>query len=157
MAMFIVPRRSFRVEIGGRITDVELIKKMEQERVLFVNPELTARNFPINSHEKEVVEIALIKPGRSFSQPLGRRYLKAAGLKPPTHEQAFRFAEQYARSGVFRETTSIIFLVEPSQQIRCDRWTLCVSASPTVPGICVYYPRTVFTELNFIAGVRTQE
>ena len=157
MAMFIVPRRTFRVEIGGMITAAELIKKMKREGVPIGNPEITARNFPIWSHEKEVVEIALISPGCGFSQPLGRRFLKAAGLRPPTHEQAFRFAEQYAGSGVFRKTTSIIFLVKRSKQIRCDRWTLCVSASPTIPGIWVYYPQTVFTELNVIAGVRTRE
>ena len=87
-------RQLYKVKLGGVESTDEIVRHLKEKGFCHVNELITQVNFPLKLHEIEDVEIEIIDPGCPFTEDEGFSFLKAAGLKPPTEENAIRFTEQ---------------------------------------------------------------
>lgn len=151
------------VKLGGNISTDDLVRTWKNENYS-IDWHMTQENFPLRARAEEYAIIEVIDPNDSlFERKEGVEYLKAAGLKLPTHEQAIRFAEQYGRM-VIGKKSKVIFLLSSALKKGTSRPCdgMNVHRDRRSPGLYLIEAATerhgtVFDDECLLAGVRTSE
>ncbi len=143
----------FRVKLGGPETTDQIISALGFP----ANDYITQANFPLTPRTKEVAEIEIIDPGCSFSEEEGLEFLKAAGLERPTHEHAFRFAEQYGTATTSDKKPFVIFLHEPWLGPGGGRRVLSLRRYSADRKLYLRFPSYRFYNACVLAGVRPRK
>ena len=151
----IVPETTvFRVKMGGPETTDQITAALGfpfQEWITQENLPLTPAKTPWED------EIEIIDPGRDFTEKEGFVILAEAKLVRPTHEHALRFAEQYGKATTSEKKPYIIFLHEPWQAPRRDRYVLDLDRSPDYRGLYLGWADRRFDARCVLAGVRPRK
>ncbi|MEK9179860.1 MAG: hypothetical protein AAB897_00375 [Patescibacteria group bacterium] len=146
---------TYTIRLGGPKTTDQIVKGLKKEG-FWVNDLITQKNFPLQPHDPEDVEIEIIDPGKSFTEEEGLRLLAEAGLKRPTHEHALRFAEQFGKRTTGKKPF-IIFLHEPWRDPYGDRRVIYVRRRPAYRELSLDYAVVRWDDDCVLAGVRPRK